>query len=373
VVLPAGNYNMNSLTKYRAKGRFPVLSWVGPKNQCLVRSSQALPGTFGQVKCEDDISILESFMKMSGYNYLFVYDARPKLNTKATRIQGGGMESSSAYPFCSFVNLAMDSIKDVKNSFMKLLKTVVFDTRESYEFKLSIENSKWLQSIDALIGYAKDIATKLYSGCSILIHCRNGWDTTCQLVSLVLIMVDPYYRTIEGFLVLIQREWVAMGHRFTLRTGCGVKWDIDILPLISSYYPAPIKKYNSSIIRANIDNSSDTATSPIFFQFIEAVHHIKKAHPNEFQFKDNLLVFIADSLYSGRFSTFYEGTIKDFNYSNTPSMFDYIMENVLTFNNQEFIGNSVTLFPVIDMSQSTLWDEYFFREEKNAIRIHQTS
>ena len=32
-------------------------------------------------------------------------------------------------------------------------------------------------------------------------------------------MADPHYRTISGFESLVQKEWVAMGHPFTTRSG----------------------------------------------------------------------------------------------------------------------------------------------------------
>ena len=30
-------------------------------------------------------------------------------------------------------------------------------------------------------------------------------------------MVDPHYRSVSGFEALVQKEWVALGHPFTLR------------------------------------------------------------------------------------------------------------------------------------------------------------
>ncbi|BFU24428.1 myotubularin, putative [Entamoeba histolytica HM-1:IMSS-B] len=372
IILPNGKYDLNSLVNYRAKGRFPVISWVGPMNQCLSRSAQPLPGTFGQIKCESDVSILQSMMELCGKKTFFVYDARPKLNTKATRFQGGGMESQSTYPFCTFENLALDSIKDIKQAFYKMIKTIVFERRDVYDFKTSIENSKWLQSIDQLITYASVIASKLNSGYSLLIHCRNGWDSTCQLTSLVMMMVDSYYRNIEGFLVLIQREWVEMGHRFPLRTGCGVKWDIDVLPFLTTYY-GTFKKVNQNGYRSNLETISDKATSPIFFQFLEAVHHLRKNASTMFQFNEEFLIFIADSLYDGRFTTFFENTIKTEDINPRNNLYEYVLEHMTDFINSNYKESSMTFFPIFDMSEFSVWNEYYFRNASNILRVPQTS
>ena len=41
---------------------------------------------------------------------------------------------------------------------------------------------------------------KLQQG-SALVHCSDGWDRTSQLTSLSQIMMDSYYRTMDGFKV----------------------------------------------------------------------------------------------------------------------------------------------------------------------------
>ena len=38
-------------------------------------------------------------------------------------------------------------------------------------------------------------------GASVLVHCSDGWDRTAQVCSLGALLMDPYYRTIKGFMV----------------------------------------------------------------------------------------------------------------------------------------------------------------------------
>lgn len=38
---------------------------------------------------------------------------------------------------------------------------------------------------------------------SVLVHCSDGWDRTSQICSLSEILLDPYYRTIDGFRVYL--------------------------------------------------------------------------------------------------------------------------------------------------------------------------
>jgi hypothetical protein len=49
------------------------------------------------------------------------------------------------------------------------------------------------------------------AGESVVVQNFNGRDAVSTIVSLVQICVDPYYRTMQGFSVLIEKEWIAFG------------------------------------------------------------------------------------------------------------------------------------------------------------------
>ena len=44
-------------------------------------------------------------------------------------------------------------------------------------------------------------------------------DLSAVISSLSQLMMDPYFRTINGFQSLVQKEWITLGHPFTKRFG----------------------------------------------------------------------------------------------------------------------------------------------------------
>lgn len=87
-------------------------------------------------------------------------------------------------------------------------------------WKLSIENgqsdktdlsflgklikTKWLSQIENILNHAFKAANILtHHSANLLIYCPHGSDGSSLLSSLTQVIIDPYYRTFEGFKVLI--------------------------------------------------------------------------------------------------------------------------------------------------------------------------
>lgn len=93
---------------------------------------------------------------------------------------------------------------------------------------------------------------------------------TAQLASLAEIMMDPFYRTIEGLFIIIQKEWVSFGHQFSSRCG----------------------------------KTTEHETSPVFLQFLDSLHQLIVQFPSEFEYSVHIVSLIAQLCYSGLFITF---------------------------------------------------------------------
>ncbi|CAF0740382.1 unnamed protein product [Brachionus calyciflorus] len=142
----------------------------------------------------------------------------------------------------------------------------------SNSFLKQINDSKWFDQIQLIINIANTIVDKIEEGSSVMLCLEDGWDLTSQIVSLAELLLDPFYRTLEGFSLLIEREWLSMGHRFTRRN--------------------------------NQTADDQTGFAPIFIQFLDCVHQCLNQSPQAFEFNYFYLEFLAYHSVSNRFSTF---------------------------------------------------------------------
>jgi hypothetical protein len=135
-----------------------------------------------------------------------------------------------------------------------------------------VTDSKWLNYLGDIISGSLKVVRNVAAGTGALIHCSDGWDRTPQITSLSSIILDPYYRTAHGFLILIEKEWCNMGHKFADRLNNSIK--------------------------------TDSEESPIFLQWLDCVWQVWRQCPVAFEFNEVMLLHLADQSYSGRWSHF---------------------------------------------------------------------
>ncbi|OWZ09929.1 Myotubularin [Phytophthora megakarya] len=336
-------------SKFRSKGRIPVLSWRDRHTGAVIcRSSQPLVG-LSQKQCDKDVFLIQAVAAANpSSTKLVIIDARPWKNAVAQKTVGragyeltehyetrhttplkyadmlasehnaagngalspgpaglfGGapingdsqavnenptsngwddngahlhssdhMESPLVLTECKLIFMGIENIHTMRKSYHKLMDLCT--TKQHNDKWLDqLASSHWLDHISRIMDSAVEIVRIVKEQkSSVLIHCSDGWDRTAQLTALTELLIDPYYRTIAGFQLLIEKEWCSFGHKFRDRTSHG-------------------------------ESNSSNETSPVFLQWIECVWQVMDQFPSVFEFNERYLILILDHLYSCRFGTF---------------------------------------------------------------------
>eukprot|EP00117_Sycon_ciliatum_P039260 scpid43474/ scgid29046/ Myotubularin-related protein 2 len=327
---------LEAVASFRSRARIPVLSWLHPENHSsLTRGSQPLVGKLGKHSRDDEAYLEEISKSNPNSQKLVIMDARPKLNAIANKAMGGGYEDEEHYTHMELLFLDIGNIHVMRESLRKL-REMCFPTIDDAHWMSNLENTHWLDHVKLVLAAANRVVD-LMDRCrvSVVVHCSDGWDRTSQVCSLAMMLMDPYYRTIRGFAVLVEKEWLAFGHKFQQRVGQGDK------------------------------HCADEQRAPIFVQFIDAVWQVTRQFPCAFEFNEAFLLAILDHLYSCLFGTFLCNTererkaVKD----ATKSLWAFIAEHRDEFVNplfSEYLHNHV-LCPIVSIRRLQLWVAYYAR------------
>ncbi|KAI4932590.1 hypothetical protein J4E85_002988 [Alternaria conjuncta] len=283
-----------------------------------------------------------------------IVDARPTVNAYAMQAVGLGSEKMDYYPGAEKAYLGIDNIHVMRKS----LDTVIEALKESDLVPFPpnrqlLAKSNWIKHIaNILDGTALIARTVGIMHSHVLIHCSDGWDRTSQLSALSQILLDPYYRTLEGFIVLVEKDWLSFGHMFRHRSGflSHEKWFTIENEKIerksdgtggSNPFENALRgarglfnRHNESneslnqLPETNVpENGTDVAEptsakpaqigaaeehritkvnelSPVFHQFLDCVYQLHYQHPTRFEFSERFLRRLLYHLYSCQYGTF---------------------------------------------------------------------
>jgi myotubularin-related protein 6/7/8 len=356
-----------------------------------------------------------------------IVDARPTVNAYAMQAVGLGSEKMDYYPGAEKAYLGIDNIHVMRKS----LDTIIEALKDSDITPLPpnrhlLAKSNWIKHISNILdGVALIARTVGIMHSHVLIHCSDGWDRTSQLSALSQILLDPYYRTLEGFIVLIEKDWLSFGHMFRHRSGflSHEKWFTIENERIerdgqggSNPFENALRGARGLFNRQNESNESlnqlpetnaaepptditDTASpkptkfgaaeehrvtkvnelSPVFHQFLDCVFQLHYQHPTRFEFSERFLRRLLYHLYSCQYGTFLFDNEKERidarARERTRSVWDYFLCRKQEFMNPKYdpeIDDSVRgkermIFP--RKGEARWWAECFGRtdEEMNPV------
>ena len=356
------NERLSQIAKSRMKNRFPILSYhyhnknsKNAKNKIscyLYRSAQINKGgvIFKSKNLEVEYMNHIANMDNEGKGFI-IFDCRPELNAKVNALKGAGVDDISIYKNCKELIFGyIENIHCVRDALKKALQKsyygnedivkgkVFFDIKNSNmtNFLSKFESTKWLNYLSDLLLGSVLVAKKLFLNINVLVHCSDGWDRTAQICSLVQIILDPYFRTIEGFAVLIEKEWISFGHQFATRNGC------------------------------NMEKLGER--SPIFIQFLHAVYQMVVQYPTAFEFNNYFLLFLSEEIYSNKYGTFLFDCEKEKFNNNAPNTMVSIWSDILNEKNK-YIND---LYKPINRALNikgeiqylSIWNDFFFKYDK---------
>ncbi len=455
---------LNYAGRYRSRVRIPALTYLHPVNNCsITRSSQPLVGVRGNRSIQDEKLVSAIFTASKATNERagplsnssrtsasssradilassenattdsqaledgvisalsdesdsiapqiygaqqsnLIVDARPTVNAYAMQAVGMGSENMDHYRFATKAYLGIDNIHVMRDSLNKVVEALCgVDYSPVPPSREKLAKSGWLKHIAGLLDGAGLIARQVgLQHSHVLIHCSDGWDRTSQLSALSQMCLDPYYRTLEGFIVLVEKDWLSFGHMFRHRSGPlnSEKWFVveneriggtsgglsgstfgkssgggnafeNALLSAKGFFnkdnasrdsgidsDGEMMPYDTSTVDVNSlakpskgSGSGDKEitkvkeTSPVFHQFLDATYQLLHQYPTRFEFNERFLRRLLYHLYSCQYGTFLYNNEKERVDADvehrTVSVWAYFLARKQSFLNDAYDGGIV--------------------------------
>ncbi|KAJ0118431.1 hypothetical protein J7T55_009214 [Diaporthe amygdali] len=461
---------------HRTRSRVPTLTYLHPVNNCsITRSSQPRVGITGNRNRQDEalvdacfanpyiqeappsltsgasssstqqgfseksdhdltdpdqaepelLSAGDAFHDEKGKRIIFgaqqhnlIIDARPAINSMAMQVVGKGSENMEYYKFASKAYLNIQNIHVMRNSLKKVIGALKDgDISSGPPNQDLLAKSDWLKHITGILDGSALIARQVgIQHSHVLIHCSDGWDRTSQLSALSQLMLDPYYRTITGFIVLIEKDWLSFGHMFHQRSGhlgCPNWFCVqddgmagaqimpgesdgrgEVLENAKNFFKKHAWSSDKDKEDSDPDNLSaaaaaserestpvieDQATrekeiSPVFHQYLDAVYQLLRQFPDRFEFNERFLRRLLYHLHSCQYGTFLLNNEKQRIdarlHERTSSVWDYFLSRREMFTNPSYDpvvddnvrGKERLIFP--RLNEIRWWHQLFNRADK---------
>ncbi|CRK95414.1 CLUMA_CG008691, isoform A [Clunio marinus] len=346
---------LQNVSSFRSSRRIPAVTWRHSSGAVIARSSQPEVGWLGWRNPKDEMllkaladacsfdngkvtepneyefesSSLETSetenVNIDKAKKILIVDARSYASAVTNRARGGGVECPEYYPSAEIQFMNLGNIHAIRKSFhsLRILCGSPSDIPNWYSL---LERTMWLQHMSGLLAATVIVCHAIErNNRPVLIHCSDGWDRTPQIAATAQLCLDPFYRTIDGFRILVEKEWLSFGHKFGDRCGHGV------------------------------GSEETNERCPVFLQWIDCVHQIHRQFPCSFEFSISYLIKLAQHVHSCLFGTFLCNTMKE-------RLENHIPER--TFSVWPFISTSIYKNPLYQPNNrdKVLWPAYNVRD-----------
>lgn len=144
------------------------------------------------------------------------------------------------------------------------------------DFRVNLKIQNGIAQLNKIMQGAIDIVGWMHDDImNVLVHCADGWDRTTILWSMAQVLLDPFYRTIQGFEVLIEKDWISFGHKFEDRWG----------------------HFRNSTL-------DPKERAPVLIMFLDCIYQLMNQFPMAFEFNNTFLLFLSHHLYTCKYGTF---------------------------------------------------------------------
>uniref|UniRef100_A0A0N5A9U2 Myotubularin phosphatase domain-containing protein n=1 Tax=Syphacia muris TaxID=451379 RepID=A0A0N5A9U2_9BILA len=220
--------------------RFPIWCWSSSNGCALLRSS----------RCCHEINRSELWKVV----LMPLWRAHPRnRQPRLVDIDITNTKISSCFEklreFCSFEDLTQ------------------FNEREKEWYSL-LDATGWCALVFQCLSFVRNILKTMFDGQrSVIITDDDGYNASAIVSSLVQVCADGFYRTINGLNMLIEKEWIALGHPF----------GVNIFHCTLS---------------ARVQPSSPCTAS--FLLFLDCLYQLLRMYPSSFEYSQHMLIALWD-------------------------------------------------------------------------------
>lgn len=296
---------------------------------------------------------------MSPADTFYVADARNVMAAVGNKVKGKGVESSDHYASTRVLFLNIGNIHAMRDSLARV-RALVQPGAVADRWASRLDSTGWLRHLWLVVTGAERVARLLHvEGASVLLHCSDGWDRTAQLSATAQMILDPYCRTMEGFAVLVEKDWLAFGHKMQDRVGHASPeyGDHERSPIFIQWVRGWTSGFAPSV----------TPTPPPPPPQLDVVWQLQRQRPRAFEFNERFLLACADALFSGRFGTFMTNTEGERRAARLPQRTASLWGHLLSpwgracFRNPEYRVHEGPLWIATTQRKIALWEALYVR------------